>query len=58
MKGKLISAETSCFHAISSNDTLWTLVIETLFLKRKVKKEIYIDDTVNVKSYIGKYVEV
>lgn len=58
MKGKLISAKASIFNALNIDYTLWTLTIETRFLKRKIKVERNINDDVDVKAKIGMNVEV
>jgi len=58
MKGTLLSAEVSKFHALNSDGLLWTLVIRTRFLMRKVTIKKTIDPSVDVRSFIGKRVEV
>ena len=58
MKGTLLSAEVSRFHALNSDGLLWTLVIKTRFLRRKVTVKKTLHPSVDVRSFIGKRVEV
>ena len=41
MKGILLDAKPDMFHALNTNETGWTLTIQTRFLKRKINTFCY-----------------
>jgi hypothetical protein len=58
MKGILLDAKPDMFHALNTNETGWTLTIQTRFLKRKVTKYVLLHDLVRVMDRIGTKVSV
>ncbi len=58
LKGTLLDAKPDLFFVLNADSMGWTLTIETMYLKRKVKVYRKIDVGVNVREMIGKKVSM